>query len=183
MSIADIEKQGRIGSMGASSRDIDALIATLDSADGLARQTARERLQDIGQPAVRLLIKAMDDPNEDVRWEAAKALGEIGDPAAAPALVNALEDRNSGVRWLGACGLISLKQEALTPLLHALCEPPTSAWLRMGAHHVIHDLSEKWGMRHQLAPVLAALESVASSVEISPVAQAVLKQLSMESQT
>ena len=48
-----------------------------------------------------------------MRWEAAKALGKIGDPKAALALVGALEDPRSGIRWLAAEGLMAIGREAL----------------------------------------------------------------------
>ena len=78
------------------------LMTTLTSKDGLARKRAREELVEIGQPAVPYLLEALKDKRRDVRWEAAKALSEIGDPRAALALVSALEDNDPGIRWLAA---------------------------------------------------------------------------------
>jgi HEAT repeat protein len=144
---------------------INSLIAALDSHDVTARQHAREALVRIGKPAVAPLIEELTDPSDDVRWEAAKALGQIGDPEAAPALVNALEDENSGVRWLAAEGLIALEREGLAPLLQALEKRPDSGWLRQGAHHVLHDLAGK-GLSDLVSPVLAAMEDVEPTVEV-----------------
>jgi len=120
--------------------DIRGLVATLAHDDPLERHRARETLVAIGRPAVKSLVKLLNDPRSHVRWEAAKALGPIGDPDAAPALVSALEDRDTDVRWLAAAGLIRLGCGALKPLLTALLERPDSEWLREGAHHVFHDL-------------------------------------------
>jgi HEAT repeat protein len=144
---------------------INSLIAALDSHGGAARHQARIALVEIGGPAVASLIEALTDPNDDVRWEAAKALGQIGDPEAAPALVNALEDENSGVRWLAAEGLIALGREGLVPLLRALEKRSDSGWLRQGAHHVLHDLAGK-GLSDLVSPVLAAMEDVEPTVEV-----------------
>jgi HEAT repeat protein len=141
------------------------LIAALDNHDGAARHRARIALVEIGGPAVAPLIEALTDPNDDVRWEAAKALGQIGDPEAAPALVNALEDENSGVRWLAAEGLIALEREGLVALLQALEKCPDSGWLRQGAHHILHDLATK-GLSDLVSPVLAAMEDVEPTVEV-----------------
>ena len=87
--------------------DIDSLVAALASPDRVTRQTARETLVDLGHAAVGPTIPLLNDRNDHVRWEAAKTLAEIGDPAAAEALVKTLEDRDAGIRWLAATGLIT----------------------------------------------------------------------------
>jgi HEAT repeat protein len=51
-----------------------------------------ETLIDIGRPAVPALIAALKDGDPMVRWQAAKALGEIGDSSATPALIAVLND-------------------------------------------------------------------------------------------
>ena len=122
------------------------------------------------------LVKALADPNQWVRWEAAKALGQIGDPAAAQALVTALEDKMFDVRWLAAEGLIAMGRGALVPLLQALMERSDSTWTREGAHHVLHDLTGG-DIKEILLPVLAALEDVEPSVEVPFVAKAALDKL------
>ncbi|MGH7602153.1 MAG: HEAT repeat domain-containing protein, partial [bacterium] len=96
------------------------LLAALSSKVGMDRQRARLALVKIGQLSVPFLLEALTDANDQVRWEAAKALGSIKDPAAAPALVNALLDECTEVRWLAAEGLIALQRAALAPLLQAL---------------------------------------------------------------
>jgi hypothetical protein len=155
---------------------IDALIATLSDDDGLTRQHARWALIDIGEPAVPLLIETLADKRERVRWQVAKALSKIGSPAAGPALVRALEDKSFGVRWLAAEGLIALRYGGLVPLLEALVNHSDSAWLREGAHHVLHTLAEE-GLRAEVAPVLAALEDIEPVVECPGAAEAVLNKL------
>lgn len=88
--------------------DIASILTQLNSNEGIARQRARERLVKLGASAVPCLIEMLTDPRDHLRWEAAKALSEIGDPKAAPALVQALEDDYCGVRWLAAEALIKL---------------------------------------------------------------------------
>jgi HEAT repeat protein len=144
---------------------IGALIADLGVKDGLVRERARQSLVAIGGPAVDPLIEALADRNKHMRWEAAKALGQIADPASAPALVSILEDEVFDVRWLAAEGLIALGREALVPLLQALMEHPDSLWLREGAHHVLRELSGG-GLKEVLRPLLAALDDVEPSVEV-----------------
>ncbi len=123
--------------------NIPALVAALAHDDPVERNHTREALVAIGKPAVKYLVKLMSDHRSHVRWEAAKALGPIGDPAAAQALVNALEDEDTDVRWLAAAGMITLGCSGLEPLLVALIDRPDSIWLRDGAHHVFHDLVGK----------------------------------------
>jgi HEAT repeats len=144
---------------------IASLVNRLGDDDGLLRRKARETLVNLDGSAVPSLIIALSNPSRDVRWEAAKALGAIGDPSAAPALVEALEDERFGVRWLAAEALIALGAEAtLPPLMHALSESADSVWLRHGGHHVLRTLA-RYGLPKTVQPVLAALEDVEPAVE------------------
>jgi len=144
-------------------------IANLASRDDVTRVKARQSLVSMGKTAVPSLIEALTSKKYLVRWEAAKTLGEIGDPQAAPALVGALEDEEFDVRWLAAEGLIRLNIDGLKPLLQALKERGDSELLREGAHHVFHDLS-KGALKKTLRPVLAALESIEPGAEVPWVA-------------
>jgi ABC-type multidrug transport system fused ATPase/permease subunit len=68
-------------------------------------EAAAKALGQIGDPqAVRALIQALRDEKEEVRWAAAKALGEIGD-ALTQALRNEKEEvREAAARALGEIG-------------------------------------------------------------------------------
>jgi HEAT repeat protein len=138
---------------------VQSLMALLSGRDGLRRQLARRSLVAIGEPALEPLTAALRDRDLNVRWEAAKALGEMGDPTAAPALVRALEDKAFGVRWLAAEALISFGRDGLAPLLRALAERPDSPWLREGAHHVLRFLANR-GLQSLVGPLVATLERV-----------------------
>ena len=159
-----------------ASTTIISLIADLTSDDGVTRVKARNALVSYGDEAVKPLTRALADPNQWVRWEAAKALGQIGNSAATHALVKALEDRMFDVRWLAAQGLINIGSEAIMPVLKALIERADSVWMREGAHHVLHDLAQG-ELREVLQPVLAALEDVDASVEVPFVAKTALSTL------
>ena len=158
---------------------LEALIAALSSHDDGVRMQARHSLVAMGKAAVLSLTEALKNNNNLMRWEAAKALGEIGDPKAAPALVKALENEDFDVRWLAAIGLIGMNIKGLKPLLHALMEQGDSVFLREGAHHVIHDLA-KGGLRKYLAPVLAALEGIEPTAEVPKTAFHALEMLQKE---
>jgi hypothetical protein len=125
---------------------------------------------------VPALLKSLQSPSKHVRWEAAKALGEIADPGAAPALVSALEDEKGAVRWLAATALINLGHAALVPLLRGLEGSSDSIWFRDGAHHVLHTLI-KDGVADEAIPVLEALEDIEPSVEAPVAAYHVLQDL------
>ena len=138
--------------------DVSELVLGLSSHNGVERQSAREDLVSMGGSVVPQLIQCLSDPRRQVRWEAAKALGQIGDPAAATALVGAIEDKDGDVRWLAAVGLAGMGRQGLPPLLAALIEHSDSQWLREGAHHVCHDLAKTADGRI-VQPVLDALNA------------------------
>ena len=155
---------------------ISALISDLGSKDGIVRVRARKSLVAIGKPAIGLLVEALASKKELVRWEAAKAIGQTDDPTTTQALVKALEDDMFDVRWLAAEALINIGKEALVPLLQALTQHSDSLWLREGAHHVFHDI-EKARFEKIVQPVLAALEDVEPSLEVSYAAEKALEAL------
>ena len=130
----------------------------------------------MGRAAVSLLTKALKDENQLMRWEAVKALGDIGAPESAPALVDALEDEEFDVRWLAAEALVRMSIRALKPLLHELMNRGDSEWLREGAHHVIHDLN-KGALKKYLEPVHAALNDVKPRIEVPWAAKRALEEL------
>jgi HEAT repeat protein len=161
---------------GTDRADIDTLIEKLRSHDGLTRQRARKSLVAMGSRPVASLLTLLVDPRDQVRWEAAKALSDIGDPTAASALVLALGDESFGVRWLAAEALIGLGRDALRPLLGALEQDSGSILCRQGAHHVLSILAEQ-GLRDQVAPVLAALEGIEPDIDVPLAAQKALQTL------
>lgn len=144
---------------------IKDLIGLLSSSDDLARTGACKSLITIGSPAVPFLVKALEDPDYLVRWEAAKALSAIGDSTSAEALAQALEDEEFEVRWRAAEGLIKMGASGLRPLLHALIKDGDSVSLREVAHHILHNV-EGTELRNCLRPVLIALEGRWPSVEV-----------------
>jgi HEAT repeat protein len=149
---------------------IEELTADLASHNDAVRMKARHSLVAMGRIAVPPLVEALKNKNNLVRWETAKALGEIGDPETVPALIKALEDEDFDVRWLAAEGLIRMNINALKPLLQALENKGDSILLQEGAHHVFHDLA-KGALRRYLVPVLAALERLEPGTEVPWVAR------------
>jgi HEAT repeat protein len=159
-----------------NSDTIEELIKQLSNRDGVERQKARDALVKIGRPAVLLLSGLVENPNHHVRWEATKALGEIGDPAAAPALVTALNSDEDDIRWLAADGLVSLGLDGVGPLLQELIVNSGSCQLREGAHHVVRELVRR-GHKQLLAPILDALSGPAAEDTVPVAAEKALEQL------
>lgn len=172
------EKGTRASMTDETLSQIERLIADLHRSDGAVRREARQALVFIGKLSVDFLIPLLKDPDDDVRWEAAKALAEIADPRAASELVGLLMDHNYGVRWLAAEGLIPIAPNALKPLLEKLAEHPDSSWLRRGALHVLHELAKKAPDLNELVePVINALEGFEPEIGVLEAAYAALDRL------
>jgi HEAT repeat protein len=177
----------------AKQATIDELIGKLGGEDGRVREDVRLHLATIGKPAVPALIEALKHHrNKLVRWEAAKTLGEIRDPMAAPVLVKVMSDKLFEIRWLAAEGLIAIGHEALIPLLNELVKDPENPWLLQGAHHVISHFATKdiyihhhefahprqnTSLKELLKPLLSALEGPEPSLEAPSEASKVLDEL------
>ncbi len=155
---------------------IEELIADLTCDDTIKCQKARRLLVSMGYIAVPHLIKALDSPKRWVRWESAKALSQIADPAATLALITALEDKEADVRWLAAEGLVRIGYDSIPPLLQALVRNAKSQWLTQGAHHVLQDMN-LGPLQEILDPVMEALEDFEPAERIPPAAGKALIQL------
>jgi HEAT repeat protein len=160
----------------ATKEVIKSLIADLASKDGIVRVKARQQLVAYKKRSVAPLIRTLTHENDWVRWEAAKALSQIGNNKAIKALLEALSDEKFEVRWLAAEGLIRIGRKAIVPLLETLVNHSDSYWLREGIHHVLHDMN-KGKITKVLQPVLEALEGTTPSLEVPLAAKAALDTL------
>ncbi len=122
---------------------IEELISKFYIQDVIQRRKARLDLVKIGKPAIKYLSGLLNEPKEQVRWEAIKTLSQINDSKSIPILINALENGDIDVRWIAAEGLINIGKESIEPLLKALLENSNSKYLLKGAHHVLKDLQSK----------------------------------------
>lgn len=156
---------------------IDTLIFALSSRDGRLRHAVRSSLVAIGEPAVLPLGQAIRHNSKNVRWESAKALGEIRDGRAAPPLIEALGDDDFDVRWVAAEGLITLGQRGLKPLLQTLIDGTDSASLFEGAHHVLDALADDERLRSLIVPVLEAMDGPSPDVDTIMQARAAIESL------
>ncbi len=150
--------------------NIRNLINLLENSDDKVRTKARKSLVIIGKPVVSSLAEVLQNSKVyKARWEAAKALGAIGDAKAIPALVKALEDPESDVVWLAAEALEKFRKVAWRELLSALISSGSeSVTLRNASHHVFRKQKEK-GFDDLLEALRKALKSGAVP-ESTPVA-------------
>ena len=84
---------------------IPLLIALLEDDDSLCTAMAADALVGIGAEAVPALLDVMQGGMQSARLEAARALAEIGDPRAIPALFNALDDSSALMEYWATQGL------------------------------------------------------------------------------
>jgi len=81
---------------------IDPLLRALRDPDKKVRGQAARALGEIGEPSVESLIILTKDPDWKVRYRAAEALGMIGSIKAVPCLIEALGDPKDHVRYMAA---------------------------------------------------------------------------------
>lgn len=116
-----------------TTRDPEPWGTLLASRDGLARQAARETLVRGGHLATPVLVTLLGDARTRVRWEAALALKEIADPAAAQPLALALGDEDRDVRWVAGEALAAIGRPGLGSLLGTLVNRADSFEFREAA--------------------------------------------------
>ena len=107
---------------------------------------------EIGTAAVDLLIKELEDKNENVRREAAKTLGEIGDANAVEPLVRALGDKSYSVCADSVAALVKIGAPAVEPLIKTLAGDG-----KKNHERAIESLG-KIGDSRAVAPLIQALE-------------------------
>jgi len=159
-----------------STGHLDELLAGLASPDGAERLRARDRIVALGAAAVPGLIGRLQHGAFRLRWEAAKALGAIGDPAATDALLEALCDRDQDVRWLAAEALTAIGRPAAVPVIRLLEEHSASGCVRQGVHHVLHGYGDPQ-LREQTAALVAVLGRTADDADVIHVAAETLTRL------
>ncbi len=124
-------------------KTIEKLIEDLSDPNGIIRQKARYELVKMGNPALDYLLELLGARKHLARWEAVKAISEIGTADSIPILINALEDEEFDVRWLAAEGLIDMGHAAVYPLLKAFISNKDSIYLKEGVHHVLKGLETR----------------------------------------
>ncbi|MBP1928738.1 HEAT repeat protein [Methanolinea mesophila] len=93
-----------------------------DLRDRIITSVNVRRLREAGD--ARGLVRALDHKDPAIQYQAAEALGDLGDPAAVGPLAQALRgDEYSGVRWKAAEALARIGPPAVDALIEALADP------------------------------------------------------------
>jgi HEAT repeat protein len=103
-------------------RAVPALMTALKDKEEYIRWAAADALAQLGEPAVEPLVALLRDPNPVMRDVAIRTLGKIG-PAAVPGLSSALKNPLKAMRETAADALGGIHHErAVPPLLEALAD-------------------------------------------------------------
>lgn len=155
-----------------------SLVNLLENEDIKVRTRARKSLVTIGKPAVPSLSLVLENSKiYKARWEAAKALSEIGDLKSIPTLVKALEDPESDVAWLAAKSLEKFRKAAWPELLRALVNHGSeSVLLQRGAHHIFRKQKME-GFNDLLDILRTSLETASVPESISLAANEILERM------
>lgn len=119
-------------------QSVKELINSLQSDDLKQQKQAARELVDIGKPAVKPLLKSLEDGKWKIRWYASEILGEIGDEEAVQELIATMGDENSGVRSKSMLALVEIGEYSVDPLIKALS-------------------NENWQIRRQAADALGVI--------------------------
>lgn len=156
--------------------DIPNLVEQLQSEDGVARERARRRLVAMGSRATNSLLPLLGHKRQQDRWEAVKALSDIGDPAVTERMVTLLRDDDSDIAWLAALALIKIGRPVLVPLMERVIDQPESVRLRRGVHHILKELQNEVS-DVDLKPILDLLNEHVDHERIPVLADQIRKQL------
>jgi HEAT repeat protein len=91
-----------------SRQAISSLIRTLSDPDSMAARLAANALALIGPAAIPALIETLQTGSPSAKLEAVRALAEIKDPHAIPALMKALEQDSALMQYWAEQGLDKL---------------------------------------------------------------------------
>jgi HEAT repeat protein len=148
-----------------NTRSVAELVEMLGSSEKFTRREAAYQLSKIGpdaKEAVPALIKALEDPEQQVWFGAVTALSLIGPEAkeAVPALIKGLDNRGRGRRdsalqvwYRSAFALGKIGPAAIPELLEALSQPSTS--VRSGAALALGFMEAQ--AKDAIAPLIHAL--------------------------
>ncbi|HCY74363.1 MAG TPA: hypothetical protein DHV28_00445 [Ignavibacteriales bacterium] len=142
-----------------TNKNISELINDFSSDNGIVRRIARQKIVGLGADAIDFLVELQNSPKHIVRWEAIKAIEQIGDPLGTPILISALKDDKFDVRWIAAEGLIRIGKPSIKPLMKELVNNSELVFVREGAHHVLKEL-KTMGVFDDKFDIITKLESL-----------------------
>ncbi len=145
----------------------------LSQGHGELHRAASRAIRDLGGTVAGALVESLNHPDSHVRWHAARALGQIGNPTGIETLVDGLHDEHPAVRWATASVLANLDAQAIPYILRDLIRRPLSEPYRQAVYHALHAMPAHH-TRIYLQPLLEALQGSAASVQAPAIAQKML---------
>jgi len=99
--------------------DFNNLSEKLNDKDWMTREKSAQTLGKMGEKAIPILLKAIEDGDSKVRRDAVWLIGKIGKkpPQVVPKLIKLLEDKESQVRWRAAWALGNFSKNAKQAIL------------------------------------------------------------------
>jgi HEAT repeat protein len=101
---------------------LEPLVRAIGDPDENVRREAASALEAMGSRAVAPLAEALRGESREGRREAARALGRIRDPGAIESLIPLLQDQDPGVRDEALIALGRMGGSAVKPLVKAMRE-------------------------------------------------------------
>lgn len=140
------------------------LVKALASGGSVLHQEARRGLCDMGHLAEEAWVEALNHPDSHIRWHAARALSQIGDPRAVEVLAEGLHDPNYAVRWTTARVLASMDSTALPAILQLIAHRPLDESFRQACYHALHAMPSRRTQEY-IQPLLQVLSSPTAAVQ------------------
>ena len=106
------------------------------------RRCAVVALEQLGEPAIDLLARVIQDEDKQVRLNAIDALGRIKSATAVEPLISAMRDRNEWVRWHCAEALGKIGDKRAVPRLITALQDDRSWWVRYYATEALGKIGD-----------------------------------------
>ncbi len=148
------------------------LLALTMNRDELHREASRA-LNNLGPLAKSVWIEALGHPDEHIRWEAARGLGQIGDARAVDILAGGLLDENYSVCWATSDALAHLGTQAIPAILTILSQYRLNEPSRNAIYHALHGILST-STQEYIEPLLEALRGPTPDIEAPAIARRLL---------
>ena len=140
---------------------------------GKVHREAGRALNRLGKLVESTWLKALDHPDDHIRWHAARGLGNIGDARHAQILAKGLMDENRIVRWATADVLAHLGARGVPATLQILSYTDLNEQTRQAAYHALHAITSR-EVQTRLKPLLDAMHDPSANVKVPGIAQRLL---------
>jgi HEAT repeat protein len=132
-------------------------------------------MNELGRIVAPAMIAALEHKDSHIRWHAARALGQIGDPRAIQTLANGLCDENESVRWASARALAELDALAVPAILEQLVKCQLDETLRQAVLHALKSMPSQ-ATQEFTRPLIEVLNSPTAYIRAPIEAQKLLKE-------